>query len=136
MKQHMDNALAVAKYLEAHPMVKQVLHPGLPSHPQYELAQRQCTGFSGTFSFYLNGNLEQVCEFIKNLKIFTLAESLGSIESLIEVPSIMTHASVPPETREQLGITDSLIRASVGIEGVDDLINDLKEALDKAKSAQ
>lgn len=129
MEQHQKNGIAVAKFLESHPLVEKVLHPALPSHPQHELALKQTYGYSGVFSFYLKGNLETSRTFLKSLKTFTLAESLGGYESLAELPSIMTHASVPAEQRAKLGITDSLIRISVGLEDVDDLVEDLRQAL-------
>ncbi|XP_071443487.1 cystathionine gamma-lyase isoform X2 [Hetaerina americana] len=135
MKQHMHNSLKVAHFLESHPLVHKVIHPGLQSHPQYEISRKQSSGFSGMLSFYLgskNGKtatLEESTKFLQNLKIFALAESLGGYESLAELPSIMTHASVPPERREQLGISDSLIRLSVGLEDAEDLCNDLDSAL-------
>ncbi|XP_045624194.2 cystathionine gamma-lyase [Procambarus clarkii] len=130
MEQHMKNGLAVAKFLETHPCVEKVLHPGLPSHPQHELSKRQCFGQSGMLSFYIKGNdLETSKKFFKQLKVFTLAESLGGYESLCELPSLMTHASVPEEDRKKLGITDGLIRVSCGLEGTEDLIKDLDQAL-------
>lgn len=131
MERHKSNSLAVAKYLEKHPKVERVLHPGLPSHPQHELAKRQCYGHSGIMSFYIRGGLEESTVFLKALEIFTLAESLGGYESLAELPSVMTHASVPAEQRALLGITDGLVRLSVGLEDADDLIADLKQALAK-----
>lgn len=130
MEQHMKNGFAVARFLEGHPCVEKVIHPGLPSHPQHELAKRQCYGHSGMLSFYIKGNnLETSKKFFKQLKVFTLAESLGGFESLCELPSVMTHASVPKEDRDKLGITDGLIRLSCGLEGTDDLIKDLDQAL-------
>uniref|UniRef100_A0A0P4X030 cystathionine gamma-lyase n=1 Tax=Scylla olivacea TaxID=85551 RepID=A0A0P4X030_SCYOL len=130
MERHMQNGLAVARFLENHPCVEKVIHPGLPSHPQYELSKRQCHGHSGMLSFYIKGNnLEVSKKFFQKLKVFTLAESLGGYESLCELPSVMTHASVPKETRDKLGITDGLIRVSCGLEGADDLIKDLDQAL-------
>lgn len=128
MEQHKNNALTIAKYLESHPKVDKVLHPGLPSHPQHELFKKQTSGHSGTFSFYLKGDLETSKKFLTALKLFALAESLGGYESLIELPSVMTHSSVPAEQRAVLGITDSLIRLSVGIEEVEDLVADLEHA--------
>ncbi|KAJ8933988.1 hypothetical protein NQ318_016924, partial [Aromia moschata] len=128
MQKHLTNGLTVAKYLESHPKVLKVLHPGLPSHPQYEITKRQTCGHSGTFSFYLKGGLDESKRFLKALKVFILAESLGGYESLAELPSVMTHASVPPELRETLKITDNLIRLSVGLEDVEDLIADLDQA--------
>lgn len=132
MKEHMKNGLAVARFLESHPNVEKVLHPGLPSHPQHELSKKQCYGYSGMLSMYIKGGLDESKKFLSSLKIFTLAESLGGYESLAELPSLMTHASVPYEQRVQLGITDTLIRLSVGIEDVNDLIEDLKQALEYA----
>lgn len=129
MERHMENGLAVARFLEKHPMVEKVLHPGLPSHPQHELAKKQCSGFSGMVSFYVKGGREEAQTFIKNLKYITLAESLGCVESLVEIPSLMTHQSVPEEQREKLGITDNLIRMSVGLEAKEDILNDLNQAL-------
>ena len=133
MERHERNALKVASFLESHEKVQRVLYPGLPSHPQYELAKKQCTGFSGMVSFYLKGDEKQMQQFITSLKVFTLAESLGAVESLAEVPSLMTHASLPAEARQQLGITDSLIRLSVGIEQESDLVADLQQALEKVQ---
>lgn len=132
MKEHMKNGLEVAKYLESHPKILKVLHPGLPSHPQHELAKKQSYGYSGMVSFYLKGGLEESRKFLSALKVFALAESLGGYESLAELPSLMTHASVPPDQREVLGISDSLIRISVGLEDYEDLINDLKQAIEAA----
>ncbi|XP_035787759.1 cystathionine gamma-lyase-like [Anopheles albimanus] len=131
MERHKSNSLAVAKFLEGHPKVERVLHPGLPSHPQHELAKRQTYGHSGIMSFYIRGGLEEASVFLKALHVFTLAESLGGYESLAELPSVMTHASVPLEQRVVLGITDGLVRLSVGLEDSDDLIADLKQALEK-----
>ncbi|XP_054166261.1 cystathionine gamma-lyase-like [Oppia nitens] len=133
MDKHQENGLAVARFLESHPMVKKVIHPGLKSHPQHELALRQCSGFSGMVSAYIEGDGETASVFIKNLKLFILAESLGSVESLIEIPALMTHQSLPKETREMLGISDTLIRLSVGIEATEDLLSDLSQALNIAK---
>ncbi|XP_069050460.1 cystathionine gamma-lyase isoform X1 [Lepisosteus oculatus] len=133
MKQHFSNALAVARFLEADPRVTKVIFPGLPSHPQYELVKRQCTGCPGMISFYINGQLQHASAFLNNLKLFALAESLGGYESLAEHPAIMTHASVPENEREVLGISDTLIRLSVGLEDEDDIIKDLNQALNAAK---
>lgn len=129
MEAHNRNALEIAQWLEQHPKVCRVHHPGLPSHPQYELAQRQMSGYGGTFSFRIRGGQEEAFELLGRLRVFTLAESLGGVESLIEHPSTMTHASVPPEIRENMGITPEMIRISVGIEDVRDLIYDLDQAL-------
>ncbi|TMW46213.1 hypothetical protein DOY81_008709 [Sarcophaga bullata] len=134
MEKHMSNAIIVAKFLEGHDFVEKVLHPALPSHPQHEIALKQTYGYSGVFSFYLKGNLANSKAFLKALKVFTLAESLGGFESLAELPSIMTHASVPAEDRKKLGITDSLIRLSVGLEDAEDLIADLKNGLTVARN--
>lgn len=131
MKEHEKNAQQVADYLQEHPKVKKVNYPGLKSHPQYELAKKQMSGFGGMLSFEIVGGLKEAEQFLGNLKIFSLAESLGGVESLIEHPARMTHASVPPEIRKQIGITDSLIRISVGIENIDDLIKDLDQAFKK-----
>ena len=132
MEKHKSNSLIIAEYLEKHPKVDRVIHPGLPSHPQHKLAQKQSHGHSGILSFYIKGGLEESTKFLKALEIFTLAESLGGYESLAELPSVMTHASVPAEHRAELGITDALIRLSVGLEESDDLIKDLEQALEKA----
>lgn len=130
MKKHMANGLAVGKFLESHPLVSKVNHPGLPSHPQHELAKRQCYGHSGMMSFYIKGNdLATSKRFFDNLKVFTLAESLGGYESLAELPAVMTHASICEEERAKLGITNGLIRLSCGLESEQDLIADLDQAL-------
>ncbi|MBU6152952.1 MAG: cystathionine gamma-synthase [Bdellovibrionales bacterium] len=129
MKEHERNAFEIAKFLEAHPKVTKVLYPGLPSHPQHELARAQMHGFGGMISFEVKGGLSEATRVLEKTKLFTLAESLGGVESLIEHPAIMTHASVPVENRKALGISDSLIRISVGIEDVKDLIADLTQAL-------
>ncbi|CAH2050630.1 unnamed protein product, partial [Iphiclides podalirius] len=132
MEQHQKSSYVIAKWLENHPNVTEVLHPGLPSHPQYKIAQKQMTGHSGVFSFKHNGDLQESRKFLSSLKLFILAESLGGYESLAELPSVMTHASVPEEQRTQLGITHSLIRLSVGLEDTEDLINDLDQAFKAA----
>uniref|UniRef100_A0A8C4VW91 Cystathionine gamma-lyase n=1 Tax=Gopherus evgoodei TaxID=1825980 RepID=A0A8C4VW91_9SAUR len=132
MKQHFYNAQAVAQYLESNPRVEKVIYPGLPSHPQHEVMKRQSTGCSGMVAFYIKGNLEQAEIFLKNLKLLTLAESLGGYESLAEHPAIMTHASVPKEEREVLGINDTLIRLSIGLEDAQDILEDLEQALKAA----
>lgn len=129
MQRHAENALRVAEYLEAHPKVERVLYPGLPSHPQHEIALRQTDGHGGMLTFLLRGGLDEARAFLEKVKLFTLAESLGGVESLIEHPAIMTHASIPPEIRREIGILDNLVRVSVGIEHVDDLIRDLEQAL-------
>ena len=129
MEEHERNALAVAHWLEKHPQVSAVLHPGLESHPQHELALRQTGGSGGTFSFRLRGGEAAVNRLLANCRIFTLAESLGGVESLIEHPTTMTHASVPRQVQLKMGITPDLVRVSVGLEDVSDLIADLDRAL-------
>jgi cystathionine gamma-lyase len=126
MQRHAENALAIAKFLEGHPKVQKVTYPGLASHPQHALALRQMRGSGGMLTFVVKGGLEAARAFLKNVRIFACAESLGGVESLIEHPAIMTHASVPKETREALGIADGFIRVSCGIENVTDLIADLE----------
>lgn len=130
MERHEKNAMRIAKYLEEHPLVERVYYPGLPSHPQHELARRQMRGFGGMLSFELKVSLDEAVRFVESLEIFALAESLGGVESLIELPAIMTHASVPKEEREKVGIKDSLIRVSVGIEDVEDLIEDMERGFE------
>lgn len=132
MDRHARNAQAIADFLVAHPKVEKVTWPGLTSHPQHELAKRQMTGFGGMMTFVIRGGLPAARTFLKRVKIFACAESLGGVESLIEHPAIMTHASVPVETREKLGISDGLIRLSVGIEDARDLTDDLAQALSEA----
>jgi cystathionine gamma-lyase len=129
MERHCANALAVAEFLSRHAAVESVVYPGLPSHPQHELAKRQMRGFGGMITAVLKGGLATARRFLERVRIFALAESLGGVESLIEHPAIMTHASVPPESRQKLGIVDGLVRLSVGVEDVDDLIADLETAL-------
>jgi len=128
MEKHQENALKVAQFLEKHEKVEKVLYPGLASHPQHALAKKQMTGFSGIVTFWLKGGMKESRQFLENLQLFSLAESLGGVESLANHPAIMTHASVPPENRKKLGIHDNMIRLSCGIEHVDDLIADLKSA--------
>lgn len=132
MEKHQENAFAVARFLESSGFCTEVIYPGLASHPQHELAKRQQSGFGGMISFRIKGNIENAKRFFQHIKYFTLAESLGGIESLSEIPALMTHLSVKPEDREKLGVTDTLIRLSVGIEDGNDLVNDLKQALEKA----
>jgi cystathionine gamma-lyase len=135
MQRHCENALELASFLEHHPKVKRVHYPGLSSHPQHALARQQMrdprghSAFGGMVSIELNGGIEDARRFLERCEVFTLAESLGGVESLIEHPAIMTHASVPPEARAALGITDTLCRLSVGIEAVEDLRADLTRAL-------
>lgn len=131
MRQHHENGLAVGRFLESHPKIEAVFHPGLESHPQYALASKQMRGFSGMLSFRLAADFEKTTQFVQNLKLFELAESLGGVESLINHPEKMTHASVPEELRRELGIGPNLLRLSVGIEAADDLIQDLEQALEK-----
>ena len=130
MVKHAENAQAVAEYLSTHPKIKATYYPGLPDHPQHELAKRQMRGFSGIVSCDIDGDLAAATRFTQNLKLFTLAESLGGVESLINHPEQMTHASVPEALRRELGIGESLLRLSVGIEHADDLIADLAQALE------
>jgi cystathionine beta-lyase/cystathionine gamma-synthase len=130
MERHSANALALAEFLESHPRVERVLYPGLSSHPQHELARRQMAAFGGMISIILKGDLEYTRRVLERCRVFALAESLGGVESLIEHPAIMTHASVPAGQRRELGISDSLIRLSVGVEDVEDLEEDLRQALD------
>ncbi|MBB4039425.1 cystathionine gamma-lyase [Microvirga flocculans] len=129
MERHCQSALKIAGFLESHPGVDGVIYPGLASHPQHELAKRQMRGFGGIITARIKGGLDGATRFLERCRLFTLAESLGGVESLIEHPAIMTHASVPPEVRAELGIDDGLVRLSVGIEDADDLIQDLRSAL-------
>jgi len=112
-----------------HSKVSKVIYPGLESHPQHELAKAQTTGFGGVLSFEIKGTIDNAKQFLEKLNVFALAESLGGVESLIELPSLMTHASVAKEVRDQIGITDTLVRLSVGIEDIEDLISDIEQAL-------
>lgn len=129
MERHNSNGQALAEWLSEHPKIDKVLYPGLESHPQYDLARAQMDGFTGMISVYVAGGAQGATRFLENTRLFTLAESLGGVESLVNHPAIMTHASVPPENRAKLGIDDNLVRLSVGIEDLDDLRNDLDEAL-------
>ncbi|MBA2540012.1 MAG: PLP-dependent transferase [Deltaproteobacteria bacterium] len=133
MDRHESNARAIAEWLAGHKQVDKVIYPGLESHPQHALAKKQATGFGGMISFVLKGGLDETRKFLSACKIFTLAESLGGVESLIEHPAIMTHASVPAERRAALGIADSFIRLSVGIEDLSDLRGDLERAFAAAR---
>jgi cystathionine gamma-lyase len=133
MARHQENARTLAEWLQAHPQVERVIYPGLPSHPQHVLAARQQRGFGGMISFTLAGGLEPARQFLKTCRLWACAESLGGVESLIEHPAIMTHASVPPERRRELGIADGFIRLSVGIEDVADLRADLERAFAAAR---
>jgi cystathionine beta-lyase/cystathionine gamma-synthase len=129
MERHCTSAFEIAQWLEAHPKVRRVYYPGLPSHPQHALAKKQMRAFGGMISMELQGTLDDAKRFLERCQLFTLAESLGGVESLIEHPALMTHGSVPPEVRATLGISDTLVRLSVGIEDVDDLMGDLEAAL-------
>ncbi len=129
MQRHAENAMKIAEFLEQHPRVERVLYPGLRSHPQHDVALRQTTGHGGMLTFFIAGGIDQARRFLETVELFTLAESLGGVESLIEHPAIMTHASIPADVRESIGLTDNLIRISAGIEGADDLIADLDQAL-------
>jgi cystathionine gamma-lyase len=129
MRQHEENALAVAEFLQDHPQVASVNYPGLPSHPQHELAKRQMSGFSGMVSFTLRGGAEAAYAAVQKTRVFSFAESLGGVESLITHPATMTHAAIPREQREARGVTDGLMRLSVGIEDREDLIADLDRAI-------
>ena len=133
MEAHQNNAMKIAHYLQAHPAVANVYYPGLIAHEGHEIAKSQMSGYSGMISFELNDE-SKTAEFVESLKIFTLAESLGGVESLVEVPAVMTHASIPKEIREQSGIKDGLIRLSLGIEDGEDLQADLEQAFEKAGS--
>jgi cystathionine gamma-lyase len=131
MERHCASALRIAEFLESHPRVEGVIYPGLASHPQHALARRQMRGFGGIVTARIRGGLDATKRFLERTQLFTLAESLGGVESLIEHPAIMTHASVPPEVRAALGIDDGLVRLSVGIEDAGDLIADLRSALER-----
>jgi len=135
MREHEKNARAIAEFLATNSEVERVHYPGLESHPQHQLAKRQMCGFGGMLSFVLRGPEERAHDFVRRLKFFSLAESLGGVESLISIPARMTHGSIPKEDRERRGVTDGLIRLSVGIEDVDDLIADLKHALSTSRAA-
>ena len=128
MAQHNLNGQALAEFLQSHPKVKSVLYPGLPSHPQHELAKRQMRGFGGMLSFDM-GSFEEAARVCNSLRLMALAESLGGVETLVSHPATMTHASVPAERRAAIGLTDSLVRISAGIEDPQDLIDDLRQAI-------
>jgi cystathionine gamma-lyase len=132
MERHAQSALRVARWLEEHPQVERVLYPGLTSHPQHELARKQMLGFGGMLAFVIRGGLPAARAFLESVRVFACAESLGGVESLIEHPAIMTHASIPEPQRAALGIADGLIRVSVGIEHVEDLIADLERGFSSA----
>jgi len=129
MERHCENAMKIAEYLENHDAIEKVYYPGLVSHPQHEIAKKQMHGFGGMISVVLKGGLQSATAFLERTEIFSLAESLGGVESLIEHPAIMTHASVPLEIRNEIGIVDGLVRLSVGIETLEDLLSDLETAL-------
>ena len=133
MDRHCDNAERCAEFLVNHPLVSKTIYPGLTEHPQHAIAAKQMHRFGGMISFHVKGGLEGARRFLEAVEVFSLAESLGGVESLIEHPAIMTHASVPPEARQALGIHDDFIRLSVGIESGDDLIADLAQALDRSR---
>ncbi|MBL6900493.1 MAG: cystathionine gamma-synthase [SAR86 cluster bacterium] len=129
MERHCSNAHKIAQCLESHDAIEKVIYPGLESHPQHEIAKKQMNGFGGMISVVLKGGLESATRFLERTELFSLAESLGGVESLIEHPAIMTHASIPPEIREEIGISDGLVRLSVGIESIDDLMLDIENSL-------
>lgn len=131
MRQHDSNGRKIADWLEKHPKVARVAYPGLSSHPQHALAKEQMHGFGGMMTIYLKGGIDEARRLLENVRIFALAESLGGVESLIEHPAIMTHASIPPEARKALGIDDTMVRLSVGVENVEDLLKDLENAFAK-----
>ncbi|MCC6810730.1 MAG: cystathionine gamma-synthase [Deltaproteobacteria bacterium] len=133
MQRHAENAQTLAEWLSKHADVERVIYPGLPSHPQHALAKRQMRGFGGMVTFTMKGDLERARRFLKSTQLFACAESLGGVESLIEHPAIMTHASIGPENRKKLGISDTMIRASVGVEAVVDLQADLEQAFARSK---
>ena len=131
MEKHQKNAFDIAEFLLKHPKVKSVNYPGLKKHPQHSLAKKQTSGFGGMLTFEIKGGLSDAKKLLSRMKVFALAESLGGVESLIELPAIMTHSSLPKKDRLDIGITDTLVRVSVGIEESADLIADLKQALEK-----
>ena len=135
MAAHNANGLRIAEWLDQHAAVEQVYYPGLPSHPQHELARRQMRGFTGMISIEM-GSKERAAKFVNNVRIFSLAESLGGVESLIGHPAMMTHASIPRERRYAMGLTDGLVRLSCGVEDVEDLIADLLLGVHRQKSAK
>ena len=129
MERHCTNAQEIANLLESHQSIEKVIYPGLSSHPQHDIAKKQMKGFGGMISVVLKGGLDSATRFLEKTKIFSLAESLGGVESLIEHPAIMTHASIPREVREEIGISDGLVRLSVGIESLEDLVEDIENSL-------
>jgi cystathionine beta-lyase/cystathionine gamma-synthase len=139
MERHQENAVAIARSLEGHTLVRQVYYPGLPGHPGHEIARRQMSGFGGMVSFELDGTIDEVASFASSRRYFALAESLGGVKALICHPATMTHASIPPEARAELGLSDSLLRLSPGCENAQDLVEDLLEGLtylERARSSQ
>ena len=131
MKAHCENALGLAQWLETHPAIEKVIYPGLASHPQHDLATKQMQGYGGIISIVLKGGFEAAKKFCENTKLFTLAESLGGVESLVNHPAVMTHASVPVERREKLGISEGLVRLSLGVEAIADLRDDIRTAMSR-----
>ena len=129
MERHSENAMAIAKHFDSHKDISEVIYPGLANHPQHDLASKQMNGFGGIISMNIKGGLEKSKSFLERTEIFALAESLGGVESLIEHPALMTHASLPKDRREMIGISDGLVRLSVGLESLDDLIEDIEQAL-------
>jgi len=129
MERHCENAIAIAKHFEGHKEISEVIYPGLTNHPQHDLASKQMNGFGGIISMNIKGGLEKSKSFLERTEIFALAESLGGVESLIEHPALMTHASLPKDRREMIGISDGLVRLSVGLESLDDLLEDIEQAL-------
>ena len=129
MERHSENAMAIAKHFESHKEIAEVIYPGLENHPQHDLASKQMNGFGGIISMNIKGGLDKSKSFLERTKIFALAESLGGVESLIEHPALMTHASLPKDRREMIGISDGLVRLSVGLESLDDLVEDIEQAL-------
>ena len=129
MEKHCENAFEIARFLEEHEAIEKIYYPGLLNHPNHEIAKKQMNGFGGMITIVLKGGLKTATTFLERTKIFALAESLGGVERLIEHPAIMTHASIPAEVRKDLGIEDGLVRLSVGIESVEDLLDDLNQAL-------
>ena len=129
MERHSENAMAIAKHFDSHKDISEVIYPGLTNHPQHNLASKQMNGFGGIISMNIKGGLEKSKSFLERTEIFALAESLGGVESLIEHPALMTHASLPKDRREMIGISDGLVRLSVGLESLDDLVEDIEQAL-------
>jgi cystathionine gamma-lyase len=136
MQRHAENAHAIAEALARHPMVKRVYFPGLPSHPNHDVARRQMTGFGGMVSFELDGTVDDVVDFVSSRRFFALGESLGGVKSLVCHPARMTHASIPPEERAKLGLSDTLVRLSPGCEHRKDLVSDLVEGLEAVQRAR